>query len=425
MLETDRAAPAGGSRALNFQPSPDVAAVLHALLDCYERRGRPRAPQPAGRRQAIRVRLDGLALPGYHSQADPAPRQVANEQLARLGQAGWVQLTWLTGQTGHLLAEVRLPAEHAGDVFALLARTPQADRRGRLRALLLGERFRFADWRRRALQDGLERLAREQSPAPFDLDDEAFNRDVLAALAALDSLQAETPFRVFSVRVFNDSKRLETLLSAVARLARRAEPAWRGLAAAEVLRELNLVPNPGHLFLGGPWTLADEGGQLIDLAAFTPAAGLPAAQAARLWRVRVAAPGVVCVENPTAFYELLRAGRGPLAAICLWGNPSPACRHLLGCLPAATGLLVWADLDYGGLNILAQLRERVRADAAPYRMDIDTLEAHARWARPLTPGDVQHLTRLARRPALADQRPLIAHMLRRGLKLEQEAIRLA
>jgi hypothetical protein len=271
---------------------------------------------------------------------------------------------------------------------------------------------------------GLDRLAADQDPAPFNLDDEEFNRDVLTALAALDSLQAETPYRVFSVRVFNDSKRCEALLGALALLARRSAPEWRSLSSAEVLRELNLVPNPGHLFLHGPWQLVDEAGLVTDLAGFMPSVGLPAAQAARLREVRVALPRVICVENPTAFYELVRTSPDPLATICLWGNPSPACRHLLRRLPAEVALQVWADIDYGGLNILAQVREQVGARAAPYRMDCETLEAHAQWARPLTPGDVKNLARIARRPVLADMRPLIEHMLRRGLKLEQEAVHL-
>jgi hypothetical protein len=55
-------------------------------------------------------------------------------------------------------------------------------------------------------------------------------------------------------------------------------------------------------------------------------------------------------------------------------------------------------------------------------MDIETLEAHAVWARPLTPADVKNLSRLMRRPFLTDMRSLIAHMLQRGLKLEQEAV---
>ena len=87
-------------------------------------------------------------------------------------------------------------------------------------------------------------------------------------------------------------------------------------------------------------------------------------------------------------------------------------------------LLVWADLDYGGLSILAQLRRLVSRRFVPYRMDVETLETHALWASPLTPADERRLARLARHPYLSDVRPLIQHMLARGLKLEQEAVAL-
>ena len=419
------------TRDLLFVPSSDGTAILHALLDTFERR----SPLPAGRsetrlgvresRRAIRCNLDLLPLPAYHSQSDPAPRQIANEQLQTLEDAGVVKLDWLPGETGHLLASVTLIPEHAEVVFALLKRTPQSARRARLTDLLLGERFRFNDWRLRAVQHTLDQLKADKSPAPFSLtpSGDEFNRDLLTALDALDGVREETPYRVFSVRVFNDSKRFEALMGAVVSLARRSQAEWRGMSNDEVLRELNLVANPGHLYLHGPWRLVAtrEAGQVMSLGEFHPSVGIPAAQVARLHRVAIDAPRVICVENPTTFYELIR--RVPnAAAVCLWGNPSPACRHLLRCLPDDVTLHVWADLDYGGLNILAQLREQVNARAAPYRMDIETLEAHAVWARPLTPADVKNLSRLMRRPFLTDMRSLIAHMLQRGLKLEQEAV---
>lgn len=413
-----------------FVPSPDVAALLHALLDAFERRSPTQTFPIAELRdgggrgrgyRAIRCNLDSLLLPAYHSQSDPAPRQITNEQLQTLEDAGVVKLDWLPGETGHLLASATLIPEHAEVVFALLKRTPQSDRRARLTDLLLGERFRFNDWRLRAVQHALDQLKADKSPAPFSLTDNEFNHDLLTTLDALDGVREETPYRIFSVRVFNDSKRFEALMGAVATLARRNQVEWKGLTNEEVLRELNLVANPGHLYLHGPWRLIDEVGQVMSLAEFHPSVGMPAAQAARLHRAAVDAPRVICVENPTTFYELARH-IPDVATVCLWGNPSPACRHLLRCLPDDVALHVWADLDYGGLNILAQLREQVNTRAVPYRMDIETLEAHAAWARPLTAGDVKNLARLARRPSLADTQPLIAHMLQRGLKLEQEAV---
>jgi len=385
----------------------------------------------------IKILLRELDLPGYFSQIDPNPRLIANGQLQTLQSAGLLRLIWQPGEEGHLLEGVSMPPESAAAIFSLLHRTPQADRRARLADLIRAERFRFPDdWRRRALLRILNQIKSQKSPAPFNLVDSQFNQDLLAALVALDDVGPETSYRVFSVRLFNDSKRFDDLKYALARLAYIGQPEWRPLDGAEVLRELHLVPNPGYLYLSGPWRLVDEWGQVISLNQFSPSVGIPAAQAARLQQVSIApACQAICIENPTAFYEFLRHqqsrvrnSRSPIATLCLWGNPSPACRHLLRCLlatlPDDISLRVWTDLDYGGFNILAQLRDQFGPRFEPYLMSVDTLEAHARWARPLTRADERNLKRISRRPSLNDVQPVINHMLERGLKLEQEAISL-
>ena len=402
-----------------FTPSPDVAAILHNLLDQYDRRQDPHA-------RTIRCDLEALDLPGYTSQLDPEPRQVANDQFRRLEREGLAALTWLPGQANHLLESVALNPDRAGDLFALLSRDPLAARRNRLRDLLLGDRFRLDGWRLRAVEHTLAQLKAERSPSPFSLAHEEHNRDLMAALVALDSVTEETPLRVFSVHIYNDSKRFEALKGAVVHLARRHQPDWHDLTPDEVLRELGLVANPDHLYLYGPWQFVDARGVVYSLADFEPSVGIPARLAAGVRQVTVAAARVVCVENLTPFYELVRHEPEGLAALYLGGNPSPACRHLLRCLTETLAervlLLVWADLDYGGLSILAQLRRLVSPRFAPSCMNVETLDDHARWAKPLTPGDERSLAHLARHPYLADMQPLIQHMLARGLKLEQEAV---
>jgi hypothetical protein len=208
---------------LNFTPSPDAALILNTLLDIYERRYTARSNN--GTHQALRCDIDSLLLPGYRSQIDPAPRQITNEQLIKLEQLGWVKLDWLQGETGHLLASVTLAPAYTPQVFDWLGRTPQAEQRTQLIDLLLADRFRFGDWRLSALQHTIKQLKTDRSPAPFSLDDSEFNRDLLTALAALDTVREETPQRVFSVRLFNDSKRFDRLSSASCTLARH-QTAW-------------------------------------------------------------------------------------------------------------------------------------------------------------------------------------------------------
>ncbi len=406
----------------SFTPNADTAAVIDLLLDIYEQRqGQPK--------RTIRTRLSDLPalLPGYYSQLDPTPRLIANEQLAALEQLGWITLTWEPGQKGHLIDSVALTSEAAADLYALLGREPRAAQQRRLRDLLLGNRFRVHDWRRLALDWTLEQLENHKSPAPFVPGEDENNQDLLDALLALpENVVEELPYRVFSVRVFNDSKRFEPLKPALARLARQTHHEWSDFTNQEILQELGLVPNPTLLHLAGPWRLIDETGRELDLTAFRPAVGIPAALTAHLTAAQVQAREVICVENLTPFYSLLQQENPETAAFCLWGNPSPAARRLLGTLaaelPADIPLYLWSDIDYGGFNILAQLRRDVSPRFQPYRMDIDTLQTFAHWGKPLTAGDIQHLTRLRRHPQLEDMQPLLEYMLLHEIKLEQEAI---
>ncbi|MBN2116526.1 MAG: DUF2399 domain-containing protein [Anaerolineales bacterium] len=428
---------------ISFTPSADVSVALNALLDILERRTELTT-------RSIKVSLAALSLPGYFSQANPEPRLLANEQFNLLEKKGLLELTWIPGETGHLLQSITLPKTEYGirstEIFQLLARTPIARSRSRLESLLLADKFRFQeDWRARAISHILNQLKEEKSPAPFSLTDSNLNLDLLAVLQVLPALTAETPYRAFSVRVFNDTKRFEAVKNHIVSLARFGTPEWKRIPAEEVLRELNLVANPSYIHLSGDWQLVTTNGEILDLSGFTPSIGIPAAQISSLQSVR--AESVLCIENLTTFHQqvdrytphaslkhfMWRAGytgkhvnNGTSnlhrAVICIYGNPSPAIRRLLRLLPKTTPISLWSDLDYGGFNILSQLRRTVGEEIRPYLMDIDALEANLPRARPLTASDKNNLKRLSLRPELCDIRPVIAHMLKRGVKLEQEGI---
>ena len=344
-----------------------------------------------------------------------------------------LRLFWQPGEKDHLLESVMLVSGAEAPLYVLLERISSHSLRAQLEAQLLGDRFRFAEnkWHFRAIQYILLQLKQNKSPSPFVLADPAFNEDLLTTLSALSQLNEETPFRVFSVRVFNNSKRFEDLKRAVIRLARLGQPAWKHLPEDELLRELNLVANPTYLLLAGPWRLVNIEGEVISLDGFSPSIGLTAVQAIHLQQVNVCADKVICIENLTTFHTMAASLRRDkpsdrVALLCLAGNPSPACRrllkHLLVSLPENTSLQVWADLDYGGFNILAQLRKEISPRFMPFNMDVGTFNRFEQFARPLTLTDQRNLKRQLNYIGLKDVHPVIFYLLRRGLKLEQEAI---
>jgi hypothetical protein len=419
---------------ISFTPSPDLEVILNTLLDKFEDRfTRYALGNPSHAIRSPRCNLRELDLPGYFSQIDPHARMITNEQLQTLEQIGAVKLAWNPGETGHLLQSVALQRQHESHskhhetLYTLLHREPLYNHRTRLESLLLADKFRYPkqDWRARALEEILAQLRSGRSPSPFSLTDSNLNLDLLAVLAALPTLTTETPYRVFSVRIFNNSKRFEDIKPSLVRLARRANPEWKSFTSEDLLRELNLVANPGFIHLAGNWELTDLSGQIINLDCFVPSVGFPASQIARLEKIAIRAEAVLCIENLTSFHAFTRKDgihSAKHAVLCLMGNPSPSIRHLLRLIPAETPIYLWSDMDYGGFNILSQLRRQVDPHIQPYLMDIATFDTYADLSRPLTQVDTGNLKRLARDPVLRDIHPTIEHILQRGLKLEQEAI---
>jgi hypothetical protein len=440
---------------ISFTPSPDVVVILNALLDKFENRAKRNHvvseaegtyhttlfTQHAAR--SIKILLADLPLPTYFSQTDPEPRLIANKQLQELAKHNLITLSWLPGEINHLLQSIILQTEHAPrnthhaplstqheSLYTLLDREPISNTRARLETTLLADQFRFSkdDWRARAIHRTLDQLRARKSPAPFSLTDSTWNLDLLAVLSALPNLEAETPYRVFSVRTFNDSKRFDGIKSALVRLARLANPEWKLLSAEDILRELNLVANPSYIHLAGAWQLTTQTGEILSLSGFTPSIGFPAAQVETIQSVTVHPESVLCIENLTSFHEFTRTnGTHPTlhATLCLMGNPSPSIRRLLRLIPETTPIYLWLDMDYGGFNILSQLRKQVSTRVQPYRMDVATFENYSRLSRPLTQTDRRNLKRLTLNPNLKDIHPIIVHLLKCGLKLEQEAIRLS
>jgi DNA topoisomerase VI subunit A len=199
------------------------------------------------------------------------------------------------------------------------------------------------------------------------------------------------------------------------------------MASEDLLRELNLVANPGYIHLAGNWELTDSNGQIIHLEPFTPSLGFPASQITSLQKITVRTESVLCIENLTSFHEFVRTkatDSAQHATICLMGNPSPAIRCLLSLISEEIPILLWSDMDYGGFNILSQLRRQVSPRIQPYLMDIATFDMHAHLSRPLTQSDARNLKRLLFNPILKDIYPVIEQLLKQGLKLEQEAIQI-
>lgn len=173
------------------------------------------------------------------------------------------------------------------------------------------------------------------------------------------------------------------------------------------------------------------GGHGIDLRMSAPWYAVTGPVVEGLDGLWTTASEVVTVENLAPFESLAMHGAfADTVGVFTSGFLRRAQRRWvarLAKLPGVTRVRHWGDLDAGGLLIVRQLRDLLRAHApgvelVPWRMEPALLDEHP--TRPLTDHDRRRLVRYLDDP----ENPLLdvaRALLDRGCKLEQEALMLS
>jgi len=394
-----------------------VHTILNALLD--------QAEQPA-RERVVRVRLNPKQHTAYFSEHDVSPRRETNQTLKELAAQGIVRLQWHKWDENNLLDAVDLLPERVADVYTITRRTPRSTQHSEL-INLLDQHIPRANWHVAFLAWARTQLTASRAIAPLKLDDARWNADLLRGLSALAELTAPTLERIFSVRVFGNSKRFTELKSAIIRVLRQHDQTAEayGEDDAALLRAYLLDRVPEYVPLAGSLRF-NQGQTLLDVGLFRPSVALSATTLRMASIAECAATRVVTVENSTSFSELALHRATSDLIVYTGGFASPTVISLLRQIRTAQPqilLLHWGDLDAGGLRILAHVRREVGA-IEPLAMDVATFEQHRAHAQPLTVNDRRALEQLRTVPELTDCGALIEHLLAAGLKLEQEAVAL-
>jgi Uncharacterized protein conserved in bacteria C-term(DUF2220) len=394
-------------------------SILNALLDQYE--------QP-GRQRVVRVRLNEVQHYDYFHADDVAVRRDANELLRRLAEQGSLRLHWRKWEEENWLDKVDLIAEGAAAIYKLLGRATRDEQEAMLRQLLAAQSpnarwySEFLGWAQLQLDARLSVAPLRLSSGPIDAQ---WNRDLLAALAAVANLRTPGLERKFSVQLFGDSKRFDDLRNAVVRVLRQHDPesAAYGDDDGALLRAHLLERAPEYVPIAGPLVLQAKD-RLLDLAPFVPSVAIPATTLRDATVSGCGAEAAVTVENITSFSELAVVKPPSVLAIYTGGFASPTVIALLRAVRAKRPDLPffhWGDIDVGGLRILAHLRKNV-GEIRPLAMDVAAFDQYRRRAQSLSGNERRGLMQLRDHPSLADCQQLIERLLETNEKLEQEAI---
>lgn len=191
-------------------------------------------------------------------------------------------------------------------------------------------------------------------------------RDAWSVIEAASRLDDDIPQRRLSCRVFDDSKRIESLSSAIRWLANEGDET----DIDEIFANLGIVRFPQPLLIAGPGVVITTEGQQLSTR---PYLGFHPASVES-----IESPGryLLTVENQTTFNEFAMGHGGPLEGTVVFVNGQPgtrlavALKRLYSC---GTPLYHWGDQDLGGFYILDRLNRlanEVGASVTPWMMNL-------------------------------------------------------
>lgn len=380
--------------------------ILNLLLDKYERSKSFTGDNKVEQRFSVKI---AALFPKYGDEAEYDLFNALNEAVIALSEMDFVSFQC---KKNGVIENVSLKFTRLYDAYAYLTRTPKAETNRNLIGLL--EQYDGKnDLLTRFCTVQKERIAKNKKAEYFDGDIAEYEK-LLKAVSMIFDVAEETFIRDFSIRVFGDSKSFEAIKGKVKRLLFQ----YGDFPDEEtVLEDLNIVKNPGHIYMKGSAQIQISG-QTIDLSKLNGDVAISSALLPDVEKITVTGKRIMSIENLTSFHAF---SEKDTFAVYLGGYHNTHRRRFIQQLFKDNPTAIYyhfGDIDAGGFYILLHLRNKTGVPFSPYHMDIPTLQQYRNYTKPLTESDVKRLKKLAD----TEFSDTINYMLTNNCKLEQEAM---
>ncbi len=398
--------------------------ILNDLLDKYENSKLSRGEN----QRAIRIAFPfkKSTMPKYFDESSLEIEMIhaVAEQMER---EGLITIVWKNQKPGYIIEKLVLCENHVEQAYEKLGRKPKQEAEACTKHIL--EQFyqkTRGEVTRKFLSRMIARLEAEQSVKEYlDIMDYRKTEQLIDTLDKAEQNRKECYIREFSIEHFHDSKVFETLVPKICKIFREENEELAGFENEEILAEYQIYKTPGYVYMKGNVQIYSAGKQIADISAFPE--GIAVAVGNEEENPLHICPDqaidkVFTIENLTSFYRFKQERS---LVIYLGGYHNRSRRNLLmqiyQKLPDAQ-YYHFGDMDAGGFYILEHLKRKTGIPFEMFHMDIETLEKYEAYAKPLTENDRKRLKQLEKMELPDEERKLIAYMLQKGRKLEQECI---
>ena len=350
-------------------------------------------------------------FPKYSNDAEVEFFSDLNESIRDLEKAELVSVDWLRGG---VVGSISLNIRNLDAAYRYVCRQPRKQIQERVLSILNEYQESACPLLSDFILAQKKRIELNQNIEYFNSNEIDFE-NLIRTVDFVQKNEDEILIRNASLTLFKDSKRLETMVSAIEALMRKYGD-YEG--CEDVLAECNVVKTPTQVLVKGN-TVLNLKGQVLDLSKMDGDIGLSTKSLKDVHSVNVLGNRVVTVENLTSFYTYQNSDD---FVIYLGGFHNSVKREFIKKVfveNSSKSYMHFGDIDAGGLYILKHLRNKTGIKFAPIYMDVETLKKYDSCVKPLTKEDLIRLERLKKDPEFEN---LVSYMLKHNCKLEQENV---
>ncbi|MEK3988428.1 MULTISPECIES: Wadjet anti-phage system protein JetD domain-containing protein [Robertmurraya] len=380
--------------------------IINKLLDKYEKSKSFVGENKVNQRFNVKI---SSVFPRYTDHSNYEIFQAVNEAVDTLVRASFIIAK---ANSAHVYSNVILNVAKLEDIYKYIGRKPKKDINSSV--LNLMEIYKNKNQiLNKYCETQYERIHSNKTIQFFNNDLEELE-NILIAVDELLKVDTETFSRDFSVKVFKDSKVFERIAGKVVNLIYEF-----GVFPEKdrILGDLNIVKNPTYVNFKGPGSITIND-QKIDLTSLSSDIAISSKMLSDIECIEVTGKAVITIENLTSFHTF---SDKDMLAIYLGGYHNRVRREIIKKIHQQNSQIAFyhfGDIDAGGFYILEHLKRQTGVDFIPFKMDIETLEAHKKYTKRLTENDKKRLTKLVD----SQYHKVINYMLENNCKLEQEAV---
>lgn len=400
--------------------------LLRFLLQKYEDSKGFLAGKPSIRRPQFSMDGNHPFVEDFNDEMDYRKREWLLEVIYELEQEGFIA-TIRDKYEFFKVKKIYLELERVAGAYELAAIVPLeekfADMKKILSPLLEHKWEWMAQWAEKAIHSFSLKKA-----AGINVDEPDPYRDAVIVLRALTELEGNSPIRILSNQLFNDSKHFERrVANTLTSILKKASPI-EFENDEEMLAFYGMVRMGKDVKLCGELSWSTYEGRHLTIEGFAGGVGLSDLTVAAIDEITLNAECLILIENLTSYEQWIhqRADAKELV-IYTGGYPHKTLQTLLAKISQSIDISPipvyhWGDIDIGGILIFEYLKVRFFHELQPLLMDIATLKRYKKRAIPLTATNKKTINRMLAEERYTYWHSLLQVLLEQDLKLEQESM---